>query len=146
MGDALADLRSVSDAARRAADTLLRVTGGQAVQLRVPTPAVAGDVGEQLGLATPGFEDLELAPAVFRKSRAHVAEGAAAHYEVLVSAECVEALAGGAGASTEVLFAQAYGVVAGGDVLEIEAVTTSETGGAAYVYRLLLRGPIAAAI
>ena len=142
----MADLRSGCDAARRCADTLLRTTGGRALQLRVPTPASAGDVTEQLGTATPGFEDLELAPAVFRKSRAHMAEGAATRYEVLVSATCVESLAGGMGASTEVLFAQAYGVVAEDDLLEIEAVTSSEAGGAAYVYRLLLRGALSAAI
>lgn len=129
--------------ARRAADALLRATGGRALQLRVPTPAVAGDVAEQIGLATPGFEDLELAPAVFRKSRAHMAEGKAARYEVLVSAGCVEALAGGAGQSVDVLFAQAFGVVAGESVMAIEAVTTSEVDGAAYVYRLLLRGALA---
>lgn len=142
----MADLRHVSDATQRAADTLLRAAGGRALQLRVPTPAVAGDVTEQMGLATPGFEDLELAPAVFRKSRAHMAEGKAAQYEVLVSAACVEALAGGAGQSVDVLFAQAFGVVKGESVMLIEAVTTSEVGGTAYVYRVLLRGALADAI
>ena len=136
----------MGDAAQRAADTLLRATGGQALQLRVPTPAVAGDVTEQLGLATPGFEDLELAPAVFRKSRARVADGKAAEYEVLVSATCVEALAGGTGQSVDVLFAQAFGVVADGSVLAIEAVSASEIGEAAYLYRLLLRGAMVDAI
>ena len=136
----------MEDAARRAADTLLRATGGQMLQLRVPTPAVAGDVTEQIGLATPGFEDLELTPAVFRKSRARMAAGKAAEYEVLVSAGCVEELAGGVGQSVDVLFAQAFGVVAGESVLRIEAVTTSEVGGSAYLYRLLLRGAFADAV
>lgn len=136
----------MGDGAQRAANTLLRATGGQALQLRVPTPAVAGDVTEQLGLATPGFEDLELAPAVFRKSRAQMADDKAAGYEVLVSATCVEALAGGTGQSVDVLFAQAFGVVAGDDVLAIEAVTASEVGGTAYLYRLLLREAIVDAI
>ena len=130
----------MGDAARRSTDTLLRLTGGRALELRIPTPAVAGDIGEQLGTTVPGFEDVELAPAVFRKSRAHMTAGAASRYEVLVSAGCIEALAGGAGMSAEVLFVQAYGVVAGETVLGIEAVTTSEVGGVAYVYRLLLRG------
>ncbi len=91
-------------------------------------------------MVTPGFEDVELAPAIFRKSRASMTEGGANRYEVVVSAGCVEALAGGAGLSAEVLFGQAYGVVAGDSVLEIEAMTTSEMGGIAYTYRLLLRG------
>ncbi len=142
----MADLRSTGDASRRAADTLLRATGGQALLLRVPTPAVAGDVTEQVGLATPGFEDLELAPAVFRKSRAHMTAGKAAEYELLVSATCVEALAGGAGQSVEVLFAQAFGVVMGDSLLRIEAVTASVVGGSAYLYRLLLRGASVEAI
>ena len=142
----MADLISVGWAARHNAETLLRTTAGEALQLRVPTPAAAGDVTEQLGRATPGFEDLELAPAVFRKSRAQMAAATATRYEVLVSARCVEALAGGAGMSAEVLLAQAYGVVAGESVLEIEAVSTSEVGGTAYLYRLLLRGAEAEAI
>ena len=142
----MADLRTVSDATQRAADTLLRAAGGRALQLRVPTPAVAGDVTQQIGLAIPGFEDLELAPAVFRKSRAHMEDGKAAEYEVLVSAVCVEALAGGTGQSVDVLFAQAFGVVAGESVLAIEAVTSSEISGAAYLYRLLVRGSTVDAI
>ena len=41
----------------------------ETVLLRVPAPAVAGDVTEQLGLATPEFQDVELAPVVFRRAR-----------------------------------------------------------------------------
>ena len=139
----MADLRNMTEATRRAANTLLRASGGRALQLRVPTPAVASDVTEQIGMATPGFEDLELAPAIFRKSRAHMAEGKPTQYEVLVSAACVEALAGGAGQSVAVLFAQAFGVVTGTSVMAIETVTTSELGGVTYVYRVLLRGALA---
>ena len=43
--------------------------GGRAVLLRMPAPATAGDVTEQLGLAMPEFQDVELAPVVFRKAR-----------------------------------------------------------------------------
>ena len=133
----------MGDSARRTAATLLRVTGGLALQLRVPTPATAGDVGEQLGRATPGFEDLELAPAVLRKLRPHMAEGTATQYEVLVSAECVETLAGGAGLSAAALFGQAYGVLDGERLLAIEGVTPAEVSGSACLYRLLLRGTLA---
>lgn len=142
----MANLRSTGDGARRAADTLLRTTGGRTLQLRFSLPAAAGDVTEQIGLATPGFEDLDLAPAVLRKSRAHMAEGKAARFEVLVSAACVEALAGGGGLSVDVLFAQALGVVVGESVMAIVAVTSSEVDGVAYVYRLMLRGSIADAV
>ena len=36
--------------------------------LRLPAPAVPGDATEQLGLAVPEFQDVELAPVVFRSA------------------------------------------------------------------------------
>jgi len=56
-------------AAVRAADVLLRCAGGRSVLLRMPANASAGDTTEQLGLAVPEFQDVELAPVVFRKAR-----------------------------------------------------------------------------
>ena len=61
-GDAMGDLLSGSGAAVRTADVLLRGIGGRSVMLRMPALASAGDVAEQLGLATPEFQDVELAP------------------------------------------------------------------------------------
>src|SRR5665213_1558946 len=82
-GEAMADLLSASAAAVRAADVLLRCAGGRAVMLRMPAPASAADVAEQLGLAGPEFQDVELAPVAFRTARARVAEGKAARWELL---------------------------------------------------------------
>ena len=62
-------LVNASIAAQRAADALLRCAGGRAVLLRMPAPANAGDATEQLGLAAPEFQDVELAPVVFRRAR-----------------------------------------------------------------------------
>ena len=133
-------------AARRAAETLLRTCGGRTLQLRVPLPAVANDVGEQLGSGTALFQDLELAPAVFRRARASLAKGKPPQFEVLVSARVVEGLAGGAGTNAQALLSSALGVFDGTRVLRIEAIGISEAGGVAYVYRLLLRGAAAEAM
>lgn len=131
----------------RAADVLLRCAGGRAVLLRMPAPASAGDVAEQLGLETPQFQDVELAPVVFRTARARVAEGKAARWELLVSASAVERLAGSLGyAAAGVLFADAFGVLVDGVLMAVESATGSELGGAPYVYRLVLRAPVALAV
>ena len=112
--------------------------------LRMPAPASAGDTTGQLGLAVPEFQDVELAPVVFRKARATVAVGEAATMELMVSATAVDALVGSLGYSAaSVLFATAFGVLVDGVLMEIESATESEVGGTAYVYRLLLREPLA---
>ena len=140
----MADLVSVSSGVVRAADVLLRGVGGWSVKLRIPAPAAAGDETEQLGLATPGFQDVVLAPVAFRKTRGTMAEGKAARWELLVSATAVQELVGSlAYSSASVLFAVAFGVLVDGALLEIESATESEAGGRAYVYRLLLRAPLA---
>ncbi len=85
--------------------------GGRSVLLRMPAPATAGDTTEQLGLAAPEFQDVELAPVVFRKARATTAEGKAAKWELMVSATAVNGMVGSLGYSAaSVLFATAFGV------------------------------------
>lgn len=112
--------------------------------LRMPAPAVPADVTEQLGIATPLFQDLPLAPVVYRKARATVAEGKAVQWELLVSATVVESLVGSlAYASASVLFAAAYGVLSGDELLEIVSATEEQVFGQPYVYRLVLRAPLA---
>ena len=140
----MADLRNASLVAQRAADVMLQCAGGRAVLLRMPAPANAGDTTEQLGLAVPTFQDMELAPVVFRKARATTAEGKAAKWELMVSATAVNALVGSLGYSAaSVLFAVAFGVLIDGVLMEIESATESEVGGAPYVYRVVLNAPLA---
>ena len=128
----------------RAADVLLRAMGGQDAMLRMPAPAVPADPTEQLGIATPTFQDLPLAPVVFRKARAMVADGKAAKWELLVSATVIEGLVGSlAFASASVLFAEAFGVLSGGELFEVESATPEQAFGRPYVYRLVLRAPLA---
>ena len=112
--------------------------------LRMPVPASAGDVTEELGLAVPEFQDVELAPVVFRKARATTADGKAAKWELMVSATAVNALVGTLGYSAaSVLFATAFGVLIDGVLMEVESATESEVLGAPYVYRLVLNAPVA---
>jgi hypothetical protein len=129
--------------AARVADAMLRAVGGRTLMLRMPAPAVAADVTEQLGIATPAFQDLPLAPVVYRKARARVADGKAAHWELLVSATVVQQLVGSlAYDSASVLFADAYGILSDEDLLEIESATAEQVFGRPYVYRLVLRAPL----
>lgn len=138
----------------RAADALLRGVGGRRVLLRMPAPAIAGDDGEQLGLATPEFQDVPLGPVVFRRVRATMApataleEGTAAgkgtQYELLISATAVGSVVQSlAYVSAAVLFRDAFGVLVDEALLEVESATWSEVGGSPYLYRLLLRAALA---
>jgi hypothetical protein len=148
-GEAMADLRNASIMARRAADALLQCAGGRAVLLRMPAPATSGDTTEQLGLAVPTFQDVELAPVVFRKSRQaasalSAAVDKAARWELMVSATAVQELVGSLGYSAaSVLFAVAFGVLIDGVLMEVLSATESEAFGAPYVYRLVLQAPLA---
>jgi hypothetical protein len=140
--------------AARAADVLLRALGGCSVRLRMLAPAVPADPTEQLGLATPEFQDLALAPVVCRKARAAVngnqlSTDQAARWDLLVSATAVEKLVGSlAYASASVLFANACGVLTGegAELLEILSATQEPLLGRPYVYRLLVRAPLAQAV
>ncbi len=128
------------------AETLLRGFGGKTVLLHMPAPAVPNDEGEQLGLATPQFQDVPLYPVVFRRLRAKTGTANTpneATYEVLVSASAVLAAAGSLGLeAADVLFAQAAGVVVDDTLLGITWVTAAEARGTPYLYRLGLRGAV----
>lgn len=116
------------------ADALLQAVGGRQVLLRIAAPAVADELGEQLGLATPEFQDVPLAPVAFRRT---------AGYELLVSATALLGIVGTlASSSAEVLLNQAVGVVIDGVLYEIERVISAEAFGVIYLYRILLRQPV----
>jgi hypothetical protein len=145
----MADLVSGAAAAVRAADVLLRCAGGRSVLLRMPANASAGDTTEQLGLAVPEFQDVELAPVVFRKGRQAasaltVAVDKATRWELMVSATAVQKLVGSLGYSAaSVLFATAFGVLIDGVLMEVISATEAEVFGTPYVYRLVLEAPLA---
>ena len=123
-----------SDGAVRVADTLLRANGGRAVMLRLAAPAVANNDGEQLGVATPQFQDVELAPVAFRKLEKTTV--------LLVSGSAVQAIAGSLQFnSAQVLFETAVGVVVDSVLYTILSNTASTSDGKTYVYSLELRAP-----
>ena len=130
----------------RMADALLRGAGGRSVLLHMPAPAIPGDVGEQLGLATPQFQDVALCPALFRRVRARTGTADKpdqASYELLVSASAVGRAAGTLGLdASDLLFAQAAGVVIDDTLYGITWVAAAEAFGSPYLYRLGLRGAI----
>ncbi|HEX4037889.1 MAG TPA: hypothetical protein VHX37_07505 [Acidobacteriaceae bacterium] len=135
-----------SGMARRVAASLLRAGGGTTACLQVaPTPGDSTNAG-QLGIDAPGFLSLPLSPVVFRKTRVPMQEGQLPKYELLVSADAVEAQVTQLSlASGEALFSLAAGVVIAGQLFLIEAVSASESQGEAYLYRLLLRESTGAA-
>jgi hypothetical protein len=133
----MADLRSGSESALRAADALLR-TAGRAVLLRLPAPAIPGDPAEQLGLATPEFQDVEITPVVVQRGKNDGTQ------ELFVSASAIRKVIGSLGYSAaKVLFASAYGMVLDEVVLQIVSVTESELNGNVYLYRVTVQLPSA---
>jgi hypothetical protein len=139
LGDAMTDYGTA-----RSADVLLRAMGGRTVLLRMPAPAVPADVGEQLGIAAPVFQNYALVPALSRKARATVRAGKAATFELLVSAIAVEKLLGSVDRdSASVLFANAYGVLVDDELLAIVSATQEPPVGDAHVYRLVVRASLA---
>jgi hypothetical protein len=126
---------SIGTGAARVAEVLLRTAGGRTVLLRMPAPAVSGNDGEQLGLATPQFQDAVLGPVTFRKADA-------ATTEMLVSAEAMLRVAGTlAYDSVEVLLQAALGVVVDGVVWTITSVRTMQAEGKPYCYGLMVQRP-----
>jgi hypothetical protein len=126
--------------AHRVATALLRASGGTTACLQMPPLAGDSTNAGQLGINAPGFLSLPLSPAVFRKARVSMQGAQLPKYELLISADAVAAqvtqLQLG---SAQTLFFMASGVVVAGKLFLIEALSTSESQGAVYLYRLLLQ-------
>lgn len=128
----------MSGAQGRMADAMLRVSGGPVLMLRVPVAAVPGSDAEQLGEATPEFQDVAFGPAVWRRALSG-AEG-----ELLVSATAVLAAVGSLEYdSAAVLFRSAAGVVVEGDLFTIVSAVGIVARGEIAVYRVGVRVPAA---
>jgi hypothetical protein len=125
----------MAEGVRRAAETALRTNGGRAVVLRLAAPAAQGDDAEQLGLATPQFNDVALGPAVFHK--------ASNVKRLVIAASAVETLCGTLGFdAVDVLFETAIGVLIDDLLYEITDSTSSQANGRAYCYWLTLVRPV----
>jgi hypothetical protein len=124
-----------NDGVMRQADAVLRASGGRCVLLRLPGPAASGSDAEQLGLATPEFQDVPLWPAAFRKN--------GSVKTLLVSASTVDVVVGSlAFDSVDVLFETAAGVLIDGLLYEITNSVASQAMGEAYCYCLTLVPPV----
>lgn len=135
-------VRNSNAGQQRAADSLLRCLGGTTVLLRLPTHAVTGSDAEQLGEATPSYEDIPLSPAVFRKVRPMIGEAKANGYELLISASAIQAQLGLLQlSSADELFSMAVGVFVDGELMVVEAAAEAEAFGRPYIYRLIVRAP-----
>ena len=131
----MADLLLTGDGTIRLADAMLRAAGGRPVLLRMAAPAASGDDAEQLGLATPVFQDVELAPAAFHKANSVT--------KLVVSASAVSAVVGSlAYDSAEVLFERAVGVVIDDVLYEVAGSVAEQSMGEAYCYILTLKAPV----
>lgn len=131
----MANVMAPGAGAARCADAVLRAGGGRTVLLRLAAPAVAGSNGEEMGLATPGFQDAPLEPAAFHKANDVT--------KLLVSASVVQALMGTlAYDSADVLFETAVGVLIDDLLYEITDSFASQAMGQPYCYWLTLRRPV----
>ena len=123
----------MAEAGERAATALLGSHGVE-VKLRVPTFAATGDDAEQMGLATPGFDEVPLGRGVFRKANS-------TRVLLLAASAVTQALATEGSASAEAMFAGAAGVVVGEALYRIEACEAMRAGDGVYGYALTLAAP-----
>ena len=131
----MADVWSSGEGAIRCADAVMRAGGGRTVFLRIAAPAVPNDDAEQMGLATPQFQDVALAPAVFQK--------ADSVGKLLVSASSVGDVLGTlAYDSADVLFETAVGVLIDDVLYKITNSFASQAMGRPYCYWLMLEPPV----
>jgi hypothetical protein len=125
---------SEADGAMRAAATALRTNAGCVARLRVPGLAASGDATEELGLATPLFQELPLGPAAFSRT--------ASGTRLTVSAAAVLALVQTfACDSAETVFETAAGVLIEDELYLIANIASAESHGRPYSYTLTLQPP-----
>jgi hypothetical protein len=131
----MGDLLQTGDGAIRLADAVMRSGGGRMVLLRLAAPAVPGDDAEQLGLATPQYQDLVLGPATFHKADSVT--------KLLVSASAVHEALGSLGYdSADVLFETAVGLLIDDLLYKITNSYSSQAMGMPYCYWLTLEPPV----
>jgi hypothetical protein len=138
----MADLsiQNFSGLAQRVATALLRAGGSTTALLQMPPLAADQTDAGQIGLDAPGFLSLPLQPVVFRKARVALEDGQLPKYELLISADAVQAQVSQLQlSSAQTMFSMAAGVIVAGKLFLIEGISASESQGQAYLYRLLLQ-------
>ena len=131
----MSELLQSSDGAIRLADAVMRSAGGRMVLLRLAAPAVPNADAEQLGLATPVYQDVALGPATFHKANSVT--------KLLVSASAVHEVVGSLGFdSADVLFETAVGLFVDDLLYKITNSYSSQAMGMPYCYWLTLEPPV----
>ena len=133
-------VRNANPGAQQMADALLRTTGGYVAIFLLPP--VQGDTTDaaQLGLNSPKFQALSIAPTIFRRTRPLPQEGKPARYELLVSGSAIaQQVSLLQLSSADSLFLLVAGVVVSGLSFVMEEWSCSVLLGGAVLYRLLLR-------
>jgi hypothetical protein len=131
----MSELLQSSDGAIRLADAVMRSAGGRMVLLRLAAPAVPNADAEQLGLATPEYQDVALGPATFHKANSVT--------KLLVSASAVHEVVGSLGFdSADVLFETAVGLFVDDLLYKITNSYSSQAMGMPYCYWLTLEPPV----
>ncbi len=120
--------------ARDAATSLLQTLACDALALRMPSPPSGDNDGEELGLGSPQFTDLTVAPALVQSSGAKTL--------VTVAADALETALGVSGAdAVEAAVRAASFAMVSDKALQVEQVERRAVFGRAYLYRLLLVAP-----
>jgi hypothetical protein len=131
----MGELLQSSDGAIRLADAVMRSVGGRMVLLRLAVPAVPNEDAEQLGLATPEYQDVALGPATFHKANSVI--------KLLISASAVHAVLGSLGFdSADILFETAVGLFIDDLLYKITNSYSSQSMGLPYCYWLTLEPPV----
>lgn len=121
-------------AARRAAHALVRALGATCVRLQTPALPIADDDGEELGLRSPEFQLLPLAPAAVRRLSKTT--------EALVPADVLELGLGVQGdGAVRAAVAAASGLQIGDELFVLSGIGSVTAGGSECLYRLLLQQP-----
>jgi hypothetical protein len=122
----------LAEAVRRGASAMVQSLGATEVVLRIPSPPVAGDVGEELGLRTPEFPMRRLAPVAVRRTSDAM--------EVLVPADLMEQVLSVQGNGAVVTAMRSVTAVQIGDeAFVVTDVIAVEAMGRACLYRLVLQ-------
>ncbi|GAA3752789.1 hypothetical protein [Terriglobus aquaticus] len=119
--------------ARASALSAARTLGRTAALVRLPSPPLAATPGEELGLPSPEFHDISIAPCAVRMR----SDGSR---ELLVAAPTLETALGvsDSDAARQTLASAAF-VQVGSDSLLLREVQPLAIRGRAYLYRLFLR-------
>lgn len=131
--------RNPVGASRFLADALLRSVSGTSARLRITGTNLDTTMSE-LGLVSTAFVEVTVSPVVMRKLRPDWQRDSIARWELLVSATGVQQQVIALDlASAQSLFSMTLAVTVGQQSYIIDAVSSNEAFGAAYLYRLLLR-------